>query len=112
MTTKTYVRFSDLKRMGVVGNWQTLKRWIERENFPAGIKVGNTRLWALSEINAWLESRRDSQQQNGDDKAGRVIARTARNLSAEFDRLIRDLPEGIEPQGAIEQAIKEASELQ
>jgi predicted DNA-binding transcriptional regulator AlpA len=60
--TKRYLRFSDLKRIGVVGNWQTLKRWIEKEGFPAGIKVGNTRLWLESEIDAWLSSHRIAAQ--------------------------------------------------
>jgi predicted DNA-binding transcriptional regulator AlpA len=46
----------------VVGNWQTLKRWIEKEGFPAGIKVGNTCLWLESEIDAWLSSRRIAAQ--------------------------------------------------
>jgi hypothetical protein len=32
--TKRYLRFSDLKRIGVVGNWQTLKRWIEKGRLP------------------------------------------------------------------------------
>jgi len=53
---KRYLRFADLKRIGVVGNWVTLKRWIEKEGFPPGIKVGNTRLWLESEIDAWLAS--------------------------------------------------------
>jgi predicted DNA-binding transcriptional regulator AlpA len=60
--TKRYLRFSDLKRMGVVGNWQTLNRWIEKEGFPPGIKVGNTRLWLESEIDAWLASHRIAAQ--------------------------------------------------
>ena len=53
--TKRYLRFADLKRMGVVGNWVTLKRWIEKAGFPLGIKVGNTRLW-LESVDAWLAS--------------------------------------------------------
>jgi predicted DNA-binding transcriptional regulator AlpA len=110
--SETFLRFRDLKRMGVCSNWQTLKRWTEKEGFPSGIKIGNTRLWPLSEVNAWLQSRRDGQEQAGHDKAGRVIARTARNLSAELDRMVRDLPEGVELQSAVEQAIKQASELQ
>ena len=31
-----------------------LLRWIEKEGFPPGIKVGNTRLWPESEVKAWL----------------------------------------------------------
>jgi predicted DNA-binding transcriptional regulator AlpA len=56
--SETYLRFADLKAMGVVGNWQTLKRWIEKEGFPPGIKIGNTRLWPESEVKAWLAAHR------------------------------------------------------
>lgn len=59
---KRYLRFADLKRMGIVTNWPTLLRWIEKEGFPAGIKVGNTRLWPESEVNAWLASHRVTAQ--------------------------------------------------
>jgi predicted DNA-binding transcriptional regulator AlpA len=109
---ETYLRFADLKLMGIVNNWPTLARWIEKEGFPPGIKIGNTRLWALSEVNAWLQSRRDGQQRNRNDKVGRVIARTAQNLSAEVNRMVRDLPEDVVPQEALERALEEASELQ
>ena len=38
------LRFSDLQVRGIVANWMTLRRWIEREGFPAGRKLGpNTR---------------------------------------------------------------------
>lgn len=54
-----FLRFSDLKSLGVVGNWVTLRRWIEREGFPPGIKLGpNTRAWEQSEVEAWLAGRR------------------------------------------------------
>jgi hypothetical protein len=33
-------RFGDLKAMGVVSNWPTLLRWIEKENFPPGRRLG------------------------------------------------------------------------
>jgi predicted DNA-binding transcriptional regulator AlpA len=52
------LRFSDLKRRGIVRNWPTLKLWIEREGFPPGIKLGpNSRAWPEDEIQAWLASR-------------------------------------------------------
>lgn len=54
-----FLRFSDLKKLGVVGNWVTLRRWIEREGFPPGIKLGpNTRAWEQGEVEAWLAGRR------------------------------------------------------
>jgi hypothetical protein len=53
------LRFADLKARGIVGNWITLKRWIEREGFPPGVKLGpNTRAWAEDEIEQWLATRR------------------------------------------------------
>jgi predicted DNA-binding transcriptional regulator AlpA len=52
------LRFSDLKDRKIVTNHVTLKRWIEREDFPPGRMLGpNTRVWCESEIDAWLESR-------------------------------------------------------
>jgi predicted DNA-binding transcriptional regulator AlpA len=53
-----FLRFADLKERGVINNWQTLRRWIEREAIPPGIMLGpNCRAWAEDEIDAWLDSR-------------------------------------------------------
>ena len=53
-----YLRFRDLKARGIVGNWMTLKRWIEKENFPSGVKLGpNSRAWTETEVNEWLAGR-------------------------------------------------------
>ena len=50
-----WLRFADLKRMKIVNNHVTLKRWIEREGFPRGCMLGpNTRAWRESEVEAWL----------------------------------------------------------
>ena len=52
------LRFADLKSRGVVANWVTLRRWIDREGFPPGRMVGpNTRAWTEDEIETWLASR-------------------------------------------------------
>lgn len=52
------LRFADLKERGVVSNWVTLRRWIEREGFPPGLLLGpNSRAWNEAEISAWLASR-------------------------------------------------------
>jgi len=32
-----YLRFADLKALGIVRNHTTLKRWIEKRGFPVGI---------------------------------------------------------------------------
>jgi len=34
MEMSKFMRFADLKARGIVGNWMTLRRWIERESFP------------------------------------------------------------------------------
>ncbi|HET7448442.1 MAG TPA: AlpA family phage regulatory protein [Methyloceanibacter sp.] len=53
-----YLRFADLKARGIVGNWQTLQRWIREQGFPAGRMLGpNTRAWSEEEVQAWLDAR-------------------------------------------------------
>ncbi len=57
-----FLRFPDLKARGIVNNWMTLRRWIEREGFPAGVKLGpNTRAWDAAEVETWIASRRQKQ---------------------------------------------------
>jgi hypothetical protein len=34
------LRFADLKSRNIVKNWPTLLRWIQREGFPPGMKLG------------------------------------------------------------------------
>jgi hypothetical protein len=54
----TLLRFADLRARGVVTNWVTLRRWIEREGFPPGIKLAsNTRAWTEDSVEEWLASR-------------------------------------------------------
>ena len=61
-----FLRFADLKARGIVGNWMTLRRWIEREGFPPGVKLGpNTRAWAEGEIDEWLAGRRAWDKKQG-----------------------------------------------
>jgi hypothetical protein len=56
-----FYRFSDLKTLGFVGNWNTLKGWIENFNCPPGTLIGHTRVWHGSELNAWYASRPTSR---------------------------------------------------
>ena len=52
------LRFRDLKDRGIVANWPSLKRRIEKDGFPPGRMIGeNTRAWLESEIDAWIASR-------------------------------------------------------
>jgi predicted DNA-binding transcriptional regulator AlpA len=56
---RKYLRFADLKAMGICSNWQTLGLWIRTQNFPEGIKLSlNTRVWPQSEVVQWIESRK------------------------------------------------------
>ena len=65
--TKEYLRFSDLKALGIVSNWTTLMRWIRQHGFPAGTKIGPaTRIWRRRDIEDWLARR---------ERAGGVHAR-------------------------------------
>ena len=59
MRPRRLVRFSDLKQRGIVGNWPMLRRMVERDGFPPGVRLGaQMRAWPEEEIEAWLESRR------------------------------------------------------
>jgi hypothetical protein len=52
------LRFADLKARNIVRNWPSLKKLVEREGFPPGIKLGsNSRAWAESEIEEWIANR-------------------------------------------------------
>ena len=61
MRTSRLLRFSDLRQRGIVRNWPTLRRLVERQGFPPGIRLGaQARAWPEAEIDAWLETRRIS----------------------------------------------------
>ena len=52
------LRFRDLKRIGLIENWPTLKRRIESQGFPPGRLLGpNTRVWTEGEVEVWFVSR-------------------------------------------------------
>ena len=56
--SEVLLRFADLKRRNIVRKDVTLGRWIEREGFPPGRLLGpNTRVWLVSEVEAWIASR-------------------------------------------------------
>jgi Prophage CP4-57 regulatory protein (AlpA) len=53
-----WIRYADLKRAGIVGNWTQLLRLIELQNFPPGTMLSpKVRAWAVSEIEEWLATR-------------------------------------------------------
>jgi predicted DNA-binding transcriptional regulator AlpA len=56
--TATLLRFKDLRSLGVIANYPTLKARIVNDGFPPGRMVGrNTRVWTLAEVEAWIQSR-------------------------------------------------------
>jgi hypothetical protein len=50
-------RYADLKKLGFVECWNTIKSWQERFQFPVGTLVGHTRIWTGAELNAWFANR-------------------------------------------------------
>jgi predicted DNA-binding transcriptional regulator AlpA len=53
-----YGRFKHLQEMGLVNNWPTLLRWIEKEGFPPPIRLGqNTTAFDLDAVDKWVASR-------------------------------------------------------
>jgi predicted DNA-binding transcriptional regulator AlpA len=56
--TPTLLRFSDLKKRGIISNWPTLHRWIKFEGFPPGMLLGpNSRAWTDDEVAEWIAKR-------------------------------------------------------
>ena len=52
------ISFADLRERGIVKNWATLRRMIDRDGFPAGIQLGpNRRAWVSSSVQEWIASR-------------------------------------------------------
>jgi hypothetical protein len=57
MLPSKLLRFKDLTCVGIT-NWVTLKRRVERDNFPPGRYLGeNTRVWDLDEVTRWWDNR-------------------------------------------------------
>jgi predicted DNA-binding transcriptional regulator AlpA len=55
---KKFLRFADLRKMGLIRNWTTLQRWIATEGFPRGFMAGkNSRLWDEDEVMTWVADR-------------------------------------------------------
>ena len=53
-----YLRFADLRERGIIASWPMLRRRIERDGFPCGVKLGpNIRAWPEHQVDEWLESR-------------------------------------------------------
>jgi hypothetical protein len=79
-----WLSFSDLKRSGIVPNWQTLRLWQRDPKiaFPRGRLFGpNTRRWSKQQdIDPWLSSR--PAEREGFDEAPRRRKRNAEEAAA------------------------------
>jgi hypothetical protein len=72
---RQWVRFKDLRTAGVVSSWPQLLRLVVTENFPAGRYLGpSTRVWAVDEIEDWLESRPAGGTHGRDERAAEEAA--------------------------------------
>jgi predicted DNA-binding transcriptional regulator AlpA len=71
------LRYRDLVARGIVRNRMTLKRRIEKDNFPVGRMTGpNERTWTEEEVDAWIGSRPiEGPKLKGAAKANRDRAR-------------------------------------
>ena len=47
---REFNRFADLKTAGIFQSRMTLWRAVQRGDFPAGVLLGNVRLWSRAEI--------------------------------------------------------------
>jgi predicted DNA-binding transcriptional regulator AlpA len=58
-----FLRFCNLVEKGIVKNWVTLGRWIEKDRFPPGILLGpNTRVWPEDQVEAWIAGRPERRE--------------------------------------------------
>jgi predicted DNA-binding transcriptional regulator AlpA len=54
----TFVRFHDLRAVGIVSNWPQLYNLIDDYDFPPGVLLSpNVRAWDIEEVQRWLASR-------------------------------------------------------
>ena len=68
MQRTTSLRFADLKARKIVSNRTTLRRWIQADEFPAPVKLGeNSIAWRVDEVKEWDRSRpRVTYESHGD----------------------------------------------
>jgi hypothetical protein len=52
------LRFADLKELGIVRNWPSVRRLIDNHGFPPGYYILSARVWDADAVEAWLEGRR------------------------------------------------------
>jgi predicted DNA-binding transcriptional regulator AlpA len=58
---RRFLRFKQLKEMGIVGDYQTLEDLVEKHGMPRGFKLSHkVLLFDEDEVLAWLETKRRS----------------------------------------------------
>ena len=58
MTIPKFLRFADLKFIGIANSWAQLKKLQDRHGFPAGRLLSpQVRAWSEAEVNQWLDRR-------------------------------------------------------
>jgi hypothetical protein len=56
---RRFLRFKQLKEMGIVGDYQTLEDLVEKHGMPAGFKLSHkVLLFDEDEVLAWVETKR------------------------------------------------------
>jgi predicted DNA-binding transcriptional regulator AlpA len=82
----TFVRFSQLKKSGIVPNRTTLGRWIRTGNFPKPVFLGpNVCAWRQSDIEEWLHLRGEvhvRQSNNGKKATAKTATPTRKRRTA------------------------------
>jgi predicted DNA-binding transcriptional regulator AlpA len=79
-----FLRLSDLQERGIAMTHQAVRHMQRHECFPLGRLLGpGTRVWTVSEINEWLESRPVEVSEQAKRRAARSIeAKRAKNPTA------------------------------
>jgi hypothetical protein len=76
---RRYLRYADLHSLGLVSNRDSLKDWVDRGAFPAGVKIagnyGTTLLWSAAEVaehiaNCFAERERSSRSFDASQEKG------------------------------------------
>jgi predicted DNA-binding transcriptional regulator AlpA len=84
---RVWVRINDIKAAGIAASWTQLYRLIRDQGFPAGKLIGrNTRAWDAQEIEAWVDSRPDFDEQKQEHSRKARAKRDDKRHAAEAQR--------------------------
>jgi hypothetical protein len=81
---RRYLRYAELRELGIVANRATLRLWMEAGAFPRGIKIagpyGHTLLWLVSEVVQVLADRAADRTASAETEEGASLSQGARPL--------------------------------